>query len=256
MGLKHVEVPNKVHGGREFLKEVGIIVLGVFIALFADQLGQRYDWRLRVAEAREALDREIAEAAGTAQERIAYSACANRRLDELHNLVMNAGPAIERPLIVSRYHTVVRPWSEDIWETMIAAGVMEHMPHNELLRYAAIYDLISDIRQQQLREEDSISDLALLTSLQGRFLPVTRDRLFAAVTRARRDNNAIVRDSQQLLQRARQLGIHPIVPDDPPPCNSMQEPMPGQPQQPAATLSQGTSTVSSASGRISGKSRV
>lgn len=237
MSLKHVDLPKEVRGWREFLKEVGIIVLGVFIALFADQLGQRYDWRMRVGEARKALDREIAEAAGTAQERIAYNACANRRLDELHDLVMNAGPAIERPLIVSRYHTVVRPWSEDIWETMIAAGVMEHMPHNELLRYAAIYDLINDIRLQQSREEDSISDLALLTSLQGRFLPVTRDRLLAAVTRARRDNNAIVRDSQQLLQRARQQEIQPIVPDNPPPCNSMQEPIESLPQRPVATLS-------------------
>lgn len=252
MGLKHVDLPSKFQGWREFLKEVGIIVLGVFIALFADQLGQRYDWRQRVAEARKALNREIAEAAGTAQERIAYSACANRRLDELHNIVMNAGGEIQRPLIVSRYHTVVRPWSADIWETMIAAGVMEHMPHNELLRYASIYDLVGDIREQQLREEDSISDLALLTSLQGRFLPVTRDRLLAALTRARRDNNAIVRDSLQLVQRTRQLGIQPVLPDDPPPCNSMQEPMPPQPQQPVSTLTQGTSTVSSASRSMSG----
>jgi hypothetical protein len=237
MGLKHVDLPKQFHGWREFLKEVGIIVLGVLIALSADQLAERYNWRLRVGEARTALNEEIADAAGTAQERIAYNACANRRLDELHNLVMNAGPAIDRPLIVSRYHTVVRPWSEDIWETMIAAGVMEHMPHDELLRYAAMYDLIRDIREQQLREEDSISDLALLTSLRGRFLPVTRDRLLTAVTRARRNNDAIVRDSEQLLQRARELGIRPAVPDNPPPCNSMREPVEGQPRQAVATFS-------------------
>ena len=44
--------PNPIHGWRDFVKEVGIIVLGVLIALSAEQVVQALDWghKTRLAE--------------------------------------------------------------------------------------------------------------------------------------------------------------------------------------------------------------
>jgi hypothetical protein len=47
----HVHLPKPLHGWRAFVGEVGIIVLGVLIALSADQLVSAFQWWLKRAEA-------------------------------------------------------------------------------------------------------------------------------------------------------------------------------------------------------------
>jgi hypothetical protein len=49
----HVHLPKALHGWRELLKEVGIIVLGVLIALSAEQAVESLHWHQRAATARE-----------------------------------------------------------------------------------------------------------------------------------------------------------------------------------------------------------
>lgn len=44
-----------VHGWREFFGEIGIIVLGVLIALLAEGVVQKLHWREQIAAGREAL---------------------------------------------------------------------------------------------------------------------------------------------------------------------------------------------------------
>ena len=44
----HVHLPKPLHGWREFAGEVGIIVLGVLIALAAEALIERANWRQKV----------------------------------------------------------------------------------------------------------------------------------------------------------------------------------------------------------------
>ncbi len=55
-----IHKPKPVHNWREFLKEVGIIVLGVCIALAAEQAVEWAHWRSEVSVARKALREEIA----------------------------------------------------------------------------------------------------------------------------------------------------------------------------------------------------
>ena len=55
-----VRLPKPLHGWREFAGEVGVIVLGVLIALGAQELVQELQWRSEVKQTREALDAELA----------------------------------------------------------------------------------------------------------------------------------------------------------------------------------------------------
>ena len=50
----HVHLPKPLHGWREFLGEVGIIVVGVLIALGAEQVVETLHWRSAVASERDA----------------------------------------------------------------------------------------------------------------------------------------------------------------------------------------------------------
>src|SRR5690348_13077120 len=55
----HFHLPTPLHGWREFAGEVGIIVIGVLIALGAEQMVESWQWRGQAAEARTALRAEI-----------------------------------------------------------------------------------------------------------------------------------------------------------------------------------------------------
>ena len=52
----HFHLPKPLHGWREFAGEVGIIVIGVLIALAADQAIEAWQWREKVAPADEGVD--------------------------------------------------------------------------------------------------------------------------------------------------------------------------------------------------------
>ena len=57
----HFHLPKPLHGWREFTGEVGIIVLGVLIALGAEQAVEMLHWRSKVAEFRSAENIELSE---------------------------------------------------------------------------------------------------------------------------------------------------------------------------------------------------
>ena len=82
-----------LHGWREFLGEVGIIVIGVLVALTAEQLVEWVHWRNAVADARRALDREVAYNLGAVEKRQQEAACIDRRLREIRSLLTGTPPA-------------------------------------------------------------------------------------------------------------------------------------------------------------------
>jgi hypothetical protein len=79
----HFHMPKLPHSVREFLGEVGIIVVGVTIALAAEQAIEALHWRHVVDSERESLDRGVQDGRHAMLERVAQQACADRRLSEL-----------------------------------------------------------------------------------------------------------------------------------------------------------------------------
>ena len=55
----HVHLPKPLHGWREFAGEVGIIVLGVLIALAAEATVENWQWRHKVDVVRKSLMGEL-----------------------------------------------------------------------------------------------------------------------------------------------------------------------------------------------------
>ncbi|HEY2753572.1 hypothetical protein [Phenylobacterium sp.] len=86
-------------GAREFLKEIGTIVIGVLIALGAEQVAVSLRDRHAAAEARAAVYTEIRLNLSYMQGRMATQACIERQLDEIGALLVKAGegPLTARP---------------------------------------------------------------------------------------------------------------------------------------------------------------
>lgn len=55
----HVHLPKPLHGWREFAKEIAIVVVGVLIALFFEQLVERWQWHSKIDAAEAAMQREL-----------------------------------------------------------------------------------------------------------------------------------------------------------------------------------------------------
>ena len=81
-----IHLPKPMHGWREFVGEVGIIVLGVLIALGAEQVVETLHWRREVSAERTSLNHEARDMLGAIQTRQAQQACVDRRLAEISDI--------------------------------------------------------------------------------------------------------------------------------------------------------------------------
>lgn len=79
----HFHLPKPLHGWREFVGEVGIIVLGVLIALGAEQVVEAVHWRHTIDAERQALDADVRDMWNAMSARIVIEKCVDNRLGEL-----------------------------------------------------------------------------------------------------------------------------------------------------------------------------
>ena len=203
-----------VHDWREFLTEIGIIVIGVLIALGAEQVVETLHWREKVASTQVALSQEVAGNRFRAEERMAIADCLDRRLDQLEARVRDASGRLEpEPYWLSRemlagppYRTPIRPWGDAVWQAANADGTAVHMARERMLAYAGAYEEIAMIRAENAREFDRTSALGVLQ--RGVTLgPGDKLHLLEVLEELRRDNNLIALQAGQVLDVLRPTGL-------------------------------------------------
>ncbi len=106
-----IHKPKAVHGWRELLKEIGIIVIGVVIALGAEQAVEALHWMYQVdtgdAVLKEAFVREVDNMAL----RKAQSDCIAQRLSFLSQTVERASDKGQLPALGAIGHPPYTPWT-------------------------------------------------------------------------------------------------------------------------------------------------
>jgi len=161
----HFHLPKPLHGWREFIGEVGIIVIGVLIALGAEQVVESWHWNREVAGAREALGYEIADSVGQGYEREHIYSCVEQRLDLLAAIVDKAGETGRLPPLGSPGSTPFRSWVDATWRTTMAGQAASHFGRRELDVYGAIYVFVQYLQQLSPRE---LTVWSRLDSVAGR----------------------------------------------------------------------------------------
>src|SRR6185503_19505378 len=91
-----IHKPKPWRGWPEFVKEIGTIVIGVLIALGAEQAVEQLHWAHEVRDARAALAVEMGHSNRHLAYRVAAEPCVARRLDALESIVEEA--AKHRPV--------------------------------------------------------------------------------------------------------------------------------------------------------------
>jgi hypothetical protein len=198
-----VHKPKVVTNWRELLKEWGIIVLGVLTALLAEQAVQSIDWHHKVNAALADMDNELGSGDGPqAYARLAMHDCLAKRLNSIRSAVERGDRAQSTALIDSIW-LPERTYDSLAREAATASDVASHMPHERMLQYRIIYEVIPDMDRLSDRELVDLSRLRALPRSGGALETPERLAATAAVEALRVDNDAISREARFALQHMR-----------------------------------------------------
>ena len=113
---------------REFAAEVGVIVLGVLIALGAEQLVQEMEWRSKIDAAEEAMRTELRDDNGPqAYGRYALHQCLQQRLDGIRAALESGADRATVARLAQAYKLPFWTWDSMGHDAAVASNVMTRM---------------------------------------------------------------------------------------------------------------------------------
>ena len=172
-------------GWRRFFGEVGIIVLGVLIAVSLGAIATEIGWRQDVARTREALSFEFGEAIGQGRDTVNVAPCVEQRLDELSQIIATAERDGRLPPLGSIGNPPWRTWDSGVWESAVAAQTASHFPRDDAVGIASFYSFVAILRDNTSRELDAWTRLFELVGPGRTINPEEVARLNAAIGEAR-----------------------------------------------------------------------
>ena len=166
-----------MHGWREFVGEVGIIVVGVLIALGAEQVIEDWRWEHKVAAAEQSMNEEIRNSLLGVAELNRLEHCSSTQLDALQRAIIRGDQSKARQMLTHGYaFPLGRLWADNAFQATLAAQVSDHLGAEELKRYSQVYQMIRQIRQAE-DQQAAAPDLAVLLFVPD--LPATPERRYA-----------------------------------------------------------------------------
>jgi hypothetical protein len=193
-----VHKPKPVHRWNDFLKEVGIIVLGVLIALGAEQSVEWLNWRAKAAQAEKHLRPDAETILDAMVERLEIQACQDARLKLIRERLLASGRDwtamapfyTSGPPAGSTYAHPMRSWPRASWLTAVASTAAMHLPDARLDDYAEIFAAAEREGNDQATEHEASSELNVL----GSSLTLTPDQkvTFLRIIEAERARNRVM----------------------------------------------------------------
>ena len=158
----HVHRPKPLHGWREIATEIGVIVVGIVIALGGEQALEGFHWRHEVATEREALRSEVRDNITAAAFRRSEQSCIDTRLSQLAELFRRQ---VKGAALGLRGH-VSRPpiWiaTTGSWDIAISGQALGHMPRKEKLAFSDAFDAYKAFARLREQEDAAWGKLVLL----------------------------------------------------------------------------------------------
>ena len=203
-----LRLPTPLHGWRAFFGEVGVVVLGILIALGVDQAAKAVGNARDAAEARQNIRAEVVANITRVQQRGHAQGCVDRRLDELQALLDDAAADGRIP----RPNWIGRPTRYGIeserWNVAVQSGRSSYFEPEEQAQYGMLYNTLIYFYEMQNSEQLVWARLSALDGFD-RLSEDSRVAMRAALGEARFYNGSIRQITPNLLDRARQLGMTP-----------------------------------------------
>jgi hypothetical protein len=206
-------LPKPLHGWREFAGEVGIIVVGVMIALGAEQLVEDVHWRDVAGTARDSVGEEMQDQYFAASEMAIVQPCIDRQLELLEKAVIAPGPYRPVPSYTEgafhfSFRGPARAWSDHVWQSVSNDGTVAHFDRKTRLGLAEFYGLVEYIRAKNA-EADMLR--LRLGALSQPIQPdaAARAALVADIEQARGLYQIMALVSNQVIGQGEAVGVRP-----------------------------------------------
>jgi len=185
-----IHTPRPWHGWPEFLKEIGTIVIGVLIAIGAEQTVEALHHKEIVARGEDALRDNFARFVQYSAEIDQEAPCMASRAKELKAILDGAGKTRRLGRVGTIPQPYPVPWQIDTWEAMVASGAAPYLPQSQTVLYSRIAMSGVDLYNVATGEWADWGALASLTGGSRAFSEAeeakARDTLARAVAQAGR----------------------------------------------------------------------
>jgi hypothetical protein len=195
--------PGVVRNWREFLKEVGIIVLGVSIALAGEEAVSYFNWKQEVSVVQDSVDDELGDALFSAMERVKIADCQKRTLERLDQLADESrGTLVIRNAPVRR----MRLWGSAAWDAAVASGAIAHMRHDKRNTYANLFSFLHLFRDLNIRQEELWAKIDAYQHPRA-LTEGSRDRFVESVSELRALTGTMNFAAKQFIEQAKPLRL-------------------------------------------------
>lgn len=210
----HFRLPKPLHGWRAFVGEVGIIVIGVLIALGAEQVVEGIHLKQETSDARDQIRRELAGDYVLSEERRQVRACLDRQIDVLETAVLES-EAVLRPVPLQQngfgkfvYRAPSRPWPVHVFENVQGEEVYAHFSESERDLLGKTYTQLHDMQLMNDEEDNAVGTLMVL----AKPLPLdagVKAHLLEILEAERRRADLMAVIAPQVMDQAMAFGARP-----------------------------------------------
>jgi hypothetical protein len=161
----HFHLPKPLHGWRAFLGEVGVIVLGVLIALGFGQVASDIHDKIIAGKAREAVRAEVRENLWWMDVRDQREPCIRKRLAELGDLLARARKGDSIPLVQHLGRVPHAKITTLRWQANAQAGRASLFSGDEQRMLGNMYYTMEQFWEAQTQEETTWSKMRFIQGL-------------------------------------------------------------------------------------------
>jgi hypothetical protein len=179
----HIHKPRAAHSLREFLSEIGVIVVGVLIALTAEQMAEQLHWRERTREVRGQLISETSSNATSALEWLALSPCLDQQLAAADKQIWDARRSGALQPAEPRFSPTLVEFTSDAWLNARSLQVADHLSADEVSTFTRAYFFASELTGDVTRLHELGAELEPLTRSLDHVSPAEADEFIAKLGR-------------------------------------------------------------------------
>jgi hypothetical protein len=222
----HIHKPKAAHSLQEFAVEIGIIVVGILIALSLEQGVEALRSHQEAQETDRALQREVRTDLGEAIQGVIANGCYRARIAELTRKLTAPGdtwngeyetpkvdrfggqPAVAAAILPIAFGTM----THNLWDSPAVTSGLSHLDASRAHRYSDIYRYVAALQgvtEDIMARESELQPLAFDQTLD----PAARREYLRSLTRLDQDVYYGYNITGFVVERARQNGIEPDAAD-------------------------------------------
>ncbi len=208
-------------GWKAFWSEIIIVVLGVMIALAANEAVENWNWQKKVAAGEIKLKREAIRNFQFSAEQVAIDPCIDAQLDKLQKRLLSSGDVLNpAPVFSDSWNDEfvyriprARPYVQSAWQALNGDGTASHMDDWRQQKYANLYAQVTDMIERSRTKTEVHSARSIMLSIPIPLNQSTRAILLAELLEQKGHSRLQSLLAVQTMASMRDLGIAPSVKD-------------------------------------------